>query len=160
MPYLVPFAAIVFGLGLVLSAPLSRPWSRHRASLGLGIVLAFAALIWMQERAWAGLELNPIVSSPDILAGTWRLGDSVVILSPDGAWRCEGGDHEEPPCKGSVHHGRWTLNDYEITFSSPDGAEVARVRVITDRGRYRLLPNADGDPDGWRISHVYERRTV
>src|SRR5690349_3525362 len=107
MPFLLPILGVLFGLALAGSALLSRPWSRARAALGLGIALGIAGLVWVADRAHAQVELNPRLSSPRHLAGAWRFANSTLILTEDGGWRCAGGSKGQPPCDGATREGRW-----------------------------------------------------
>lgn len=88
MPFVLWLLGMLCGLALAASTVLSRPWSRVRAVVAICIALGIAVVLWAQDHAYAQIELNPAISSPQRLAGSWRLGNSVLVLSPDGDWKC------------------------------------------------------------------------
>ena len=160
MPFLLPALGVLLAVGLLLSALFSRPRSRIRALIGVAIVLAIVALTVEQERVYANIDLNPTIPRWQSLAGTWRRGNTTVVLSPDGRWHCATTAKDQAPCDGELRNGRWRLSGRRnLEFEDPHGARVIAMPVITDHGRFRLLKVPDEDPDSWDVSRGYERVT-
>lgn len=158
MPFLLPALGVFFGIGLILTAFFSRPWSRLRFLLGVAIVLAIVASIVARERAYAGVDLNPVIPRWQSLSGTWQRGNTLLTLMPDGRWQCTVPLKDQPPCDTDMRGGLWRLDGWrQIEFRDARGATVIAMPVITDRGRYRLLNVPDEDPDSWDVTTGYER---
>jgi len=157
MPFLLPVLGILFGLALIVSAVLSRPWSRIRPLIGTAIILAILALLIAQERTYAQIDLNPTIPRGESLAGAWRRERTILTLATSGRWQCAQVERGEAPCDADVRSGRWSFHDGEVELLDSIGARVLSMPVITDHGGYRLLKVPDPDPDSWDVSHGYER---
>jgi len=128
MVFIVPMLGLLFGVALILTGLVRRPRRRIRAAAGALIVLTIVSQGARMAYSDAGLELNPVIPDPRGLAGTWRHGATVFVLSSDGRWGCRtSGD--EAPCTGPVLEGRWRFNgSFDLDFLSPDGEEVTELR--------------------------------
>ncbi len=160
MPFLLPALGIILGACLVFSASLSRPWSRRRLGLGAALILGTMVLVLTRELDYIGVDLNPAIPNWQSLAGTWRRGNTVLTLTPDGRWHCarQSGDHS--PCDTYSPSGRWRLEaGTRLVLQDPLGGRPIMMPVITDDGTYRLLTVQNEDPDSWDVARGYERAT-
>jgi hypothetical protein len=73
--------------------------------LGGGIVAFVVRVVAAQEIAWADIELNPVVSDVQSLAGRWSHSGTSFELRRDGSLHCSASEVRDRPCAGSVRMG-------------------------------------------------------
>jgi hypothetical protein len=146
--YLVIVAALV-GAGVVGLVALwqglrARPRRLGQALAGGALFAAVALLIGMNLIYDATLEMNPMVTVPD-LAGAWRNGSVTLDLRADGTYQCTGG----AACAGFGPTGRWTRDgDFLLLFTPAGDGERLVQRVVRYAGQLRLTEEVE-DPDTW-----------
>ena len=127
------------------------PWYRPRYARPLGVVagvLLSLVLVGVARSAWYDIEQwNPYPIPSAALVGTWRAGNSLLEVRPDGSYRllAEG----QPARRFGVQHsaGTWRLDDYNLDLTDSSGA-VRELRLIVAGGEYRIIEQP-GDLDGW-----------
>jgi hypothetical protein len=156
MSFVLPAFAILVGIIVFVSAFFGRPWSRGRMGIGGGIVAFVVLVVTAQEIAWANVELNPVVSDVQSLAGRWSHSGTSFEVRRDGSWHCSASEVRDRPCAGPVRTGRWKF-DGALELLDSVGARVDRLPLIAEGPVYPLLIVPDEDPDSWDPKKGFER---
>ena len=156
MPFLLPALAILVGIGIFALAFIRRPWSRALMAVGAGIVALVVLFVAANESAWAGVNVNPVVTNAQSLQGRWAYGATSFELKADSSWRCLPGAGRDRPCTEAARTGRWQFHgSLELVDSA--GRSIDKFPLIRDGDVYRLLIVPDEDPDSWNPRKGFER---